>query len=189
MKKIICMFISGLLLAPVFAQTEAPKPERFGFKDIPFGIPKDALIRQLCVRYGFKQTSTRKRPNYSEMKLQELIMAPECCFAKYILAKDTVEARWSFNAEGKFSEVQFRKSVVKKDATPEMLKEQIRFFNSLFEAKYGPPETKIETELKDFDSVAVFPCWVWNKTGAAIQTGFLADPNNYYSVASIALPR
>ncbi|MFH0922402.1 MAG: hypothetical protein V1913_18810 [Fibrobacterota bacterium] len=183
------LLTASLTFSQIPAVPAQPKVEKFGFKDVPFGVPKDALVRQLCIRFGFKQTSALKRKNFSDLKLQELITLPGCCYSKYLLAKDTVEARWIFNSEEKFSELQFRTALPRADNTPDNVRLSAEFFNTLFEAKYGPAASKNEVNFSALDSAAITPYWAWSKAGAAIQTGFLADKANYYAVASVALPR
>ena len=159
-------------------------PERYGFKEVSFGISKDAFLRVLCVKYGFKQTSMAQRKSFSDMKIHEYTVSDPYCYAKHEIAGKIVEARWYFNKDGKFSEVQYRMEIDKFDNKKDAL-EKIGFFNKMFESKYGAPAKKNDVEVSYKSKEELTPCWVWKRPTVKIFTAFSVEDSVNIAIADM----
>ena len=177
------VFLAFILNVPAQESSKAA-PERYGFKEVSFGISKDAFLRVLCVKYGFKQTSIAQRKSFSEMKLYEYSVSDPYCYAKHEIAGKLVEARWYFNKDGKFSEVQYRMGIDKFDNKKDAL-EKIGFFNKMFESKYGAPAKKNDAEVSYMSKEELTPCWVWKRPTVKIFTAFSVEDSVNIAIADI----
>jgi hypothetical protein len=189
-------FILALLFvwqaALVSAQTTAPapdpaqaKPEKYGFKEIPFGAPKEAFVRVLCVRYGFKLFSSTRQKAFSELKEKELIAGDTFCYSKYLLGEREVEARWLFNKDGKFSQVQFRTAFDQTLAGQDSIRALVDFFNKMFETKYGPAAKMNSPEIASIAKNEIVPFWEWARPSVKIFTSVCLDAGRYYAAADL----
>jgi hypothetical protein len=161
------------------------KPEKYGFKEIPFGTPKEALIRVLCVRYGFKLVSSTRQIPFADLKEKDLIDTDSCCYGKYMLGDRPIETRWFFSQAGKFNQVQFRAGFSQTVPGRDSLKAAADFFCKMFEAKYGAPAKINDVQIALITQSEPTLFWEWSRPSVKISTAMNFDAGRYYAIASL----
>ena len=190
MWRLTLFLLAVLQFAPASAQTAAPadaqsKPEKYGFKEIPFGAPKEAFIRVLCVRYGFKLFSSTRQKVFGDLKEKELISGDSACYSKYLLGDREVEIRWLFGKDGKFNRIQFRNAFDQTLAGQDSVRTLMEFFNKMFETKYGPAAKMNSPEISSITKGDAVPFWEWAKPNVKIFTSVCLNAGRYYAAADL----
>src|SRR3989339_1583115 len=144
--------LSCLLVAVCFAQETAtltvPRP---GFKDIPFGTPKEAVFRRLVFAHNFKQINAKQAEKRGVL-VQEILDQDSCGISKMNSGNHVLSLKFHFNHEKKFCGFSFFFPGKPMESYDSEVREEAAFLFKLFDDKYGA--TFLSPPLSDSVKIA-----------------------------------
>lgn len=163
------------------AQAPAPKP---GYKEIPFGTPKDGMMRRLTLAHNFKQIN-QKWFEQNGMGKDQFLDRDSACVAKIMLGDREIMVKFHFNKDNRFSAFTFFLPGQPESSFFVEIKEGVAFFSKVFREKYGPALEKKAPSANEAKAAGMSVFMKWEKGELSIVTGVLCEEGAYFAFGRV----
>ncbi|MBD3391441.1 MAG: hypothetical protein GF418_05280 [Chitinivibrionales bacterium] len=146
-RAVITLAIAWLLAcSSTFGQSRKPT----GFKNIPFGTPKQVVKELLVAEYDMERKfPVPGAPLGSDEGVELHTIANGFILSNYELGSRTYSVRLFFNINNRFCGFLFKGQVYSKREARDDLIEDLAFLSEVFQRKYGVPGNKLVVRVDD----------------------------------------
>lgn len=170
---IMMRLIIFLFLLPVFIFSQ-----HLGFKDVPFGTKKEALIRRLVVKYGFRQVHINSYKNQTLENLEITGSGPKY-YSKYEIMDICFDLIFYFDENESFYAFSFKNS----SGNKRVIQKSAKILSKAFTKRFGRYNNKYSDLKNNKKKIIKF----WSKNNNHALAAFCYADSKYSAVGKISI--